>query len=565
MRRVSCAHDKSTGPAGAPRAHWKLVSTAVLVAGVLTVHPAAAETAGERIARQGRVESGVMSCSSCHGVDGGGNEQSGFPRLAGLDATYIERQLLAFKEGKRKNPVMEGMAAPLTDQNIRDVALYYAGLPPVNHAQAPAGVSTATGESLAAYGDMADRGLPGCFQCHGSGGSGVGQAFPPLTGQPYSYLLVQLKAWKSGARGGEPLGLMMAVSSRLTDAEAESVAAYLAGLPLADQDERGDRKATIEESNRGEGPFTTADARSRGTPTAYQGEVEPGRALGASGYFQPPAHGTAPEGKMGDMVRLGEAMFRATSTHPVSARYVGNKQACSGCHLDAGRLANSAPMWASWVAYPAYREKNHRVNTFIERVQGCFTYSMNAQDSAVGHAPEADSEVMLGLVSYVYWLATGAPTGDQRMAGRGYPSLAEPAAGFDPTRGARVYAESCAVCHGDNGAGQAADGQIVFPPLWGPDSYNWGAGMHNIRTAAAFIRFNMPFGLAEPVQRKAVLGDQQAWDVAAYINSQERPQDPRFNGDVAAARKAWHDSEYDYYGKPRKPDGRLLGDGAALR
>jgi thiosulfate dehydrogenase len=184
-------------------------------------------------------------------------------------------------------------------------------------------------------------------------------------------------------------------------------------------------------------------------------------------------------------------------------------------------------MWASWVAYPAYRKKTKAVNTMIERVQGCFKYSMNAQASEVGHAPAAESRTIHALMSYMYWLATGAPTGDKKMAGRGYPKLAETEQGFDPERGAAVYAENCAICHGANGEGGYAGEELVFPPLWGEKSYNWGAGMHKISTAANFIKANMPLG------NFLTLSDQEAWDVAAFMNSHERPQDPRFTGDLA--------------------------------
>ena len=537
----------------------------ILLATTLVINSAAAETAGERIASKGASQPGAVACASCHGPDGGGNEQSGFPRLAGLDATYLEKQLRAYQQGHRKNPVMAGMAAPLTDQDVKDVAAYYAALTPVSHAKAPEGVATAAGEQLASYGDMANRGLPGCFLCHGPGGLGVGASFPPLAGQPYSYLLAQIQAWKSGARSGEPLGLMKAVADKLTDAEAESVAAYLAALPLTPANAPAKQQAAVQApASSADKPAPAGQGKSAVVP-AHHGEVEPGREPGAEGYFKPPARGAYPDGKMGDMIRRGEAMFNATNTHPVSAPYVGNKQVCSGCHLDAGRLANSSPMWASWVAYPAYRKKNDKVNTFIERVQGCFTYSMNARASAAGHPPAADSEVIVGLVSYVYRLASGAPTGDQHMPGRGFVKLAEPAQGFDPARGAAVYKDKCALCHGDQGEGHSARGKLVFPPLWGPDSYNWGAGMHRIDTAAGFIKLNMPPGLADPVNKKALLSDQEAWDVAAWMNSRERPQDPRFNGDLVETTQRFHGSRYDYYGKRKMANGRLLGEDSPVR
>jgi thiosulfate dehydrogenase len=94
----------------------------------------------------------------------------------------------------------------------------------------------------------------------------------------------------------------------------------------------------------------------------------------------------------------------------------------------------------------------------------------------------------------------------------------------------------------------------VFPPLWGARSYNWGAGMSSVVNAAGFIKANMPLSQGNS------LTDAEAWDVAAYIDSRERPQDPRFTGDLAATRKAHHDSPYDFYGQA--VDGVTLGEGA---
>jgi thiosulfate dehydrogenase len=138
--------------------------------------------------------------------------------------------------------------------------------------------------------------------------------------------------------------------------------------------------------------------------------------------------------------------------------------------------------------------------------------------------------------------------------GAAIPKLDKPADGFDPERGAVVYAEHCAICHGENGEGGYAGTEMVFPPLWGEQSYNWGAGMHRIDTAAAYIKANMPLG------NYMALTDQQAWDVAAFMNSHERPQDPRFTGDLAETTEQFHGSEFDYYGKREGPDGKLLGE-----
>lgn len=101
-----------------------------------------------------------------------------------------------------------------------------------------------------------------------------------------------------------------------------------------------------------------------------------------------------------------------------------------------------------------------------ERIQGCFSHSMNTQASSAGGPPAADSDTMVSLVAYSFWLATGAPTGDNSTPGRGYPRLKETSQGFDPDRGATVYAAKCALCHGNDGTGVThRDGRTLFPPL----------------------------------------------------------------------------------------------------
>jgi thiosulfate dehydrogenase len=156
-----------------------------------------------------------------------------------------------------------------------------------------------------------------------------------------------------------------------------------------------------------------------------------------------------------------------------------------------------------------------------------------------GTAPPADSTEMTALVTYMFWLASGAPTG-VKLPGQGFLSLARPPKTPDINRGAEVFKDNCALCHGADGHGTKLNGTYAFPPLWGKDSYNWGAGMHRINTAAGFIKANMPYG------RGGTLTDQQAWDVALYMNSQDRPEDPRFEGGTAQTRDAYHDENCLY-------------------
>lgn len=273
--------------------------------------------------------------------------------------------------------------------------------------------------------------------------------------------------------------------------------------------------------------------------------------VGADGYFAPPADDELPVGPFGDAIRRGRNIVLDTPTY--AARFSGNSQSCVNCHLDAGRKPNSAPLWAAYTQYPMYRSKNKKVNTFEERLRGCFTYSMNAQASPNGAPPPLGDPIYQDIEAYAFWLASGAPTG-QKLPGAGYPKMAKTELGFDYNRGAKVYAQNCALCHGTEGQGtRAADGKTRFPPLWGAEAYNWGAGMANINNAASFIKHNMPLG------QGGTLSDQDAWDVAAFINSFERPKDPRQTGSVEEARQKHHANAQSYYGKEVR--GKVLGQG----
>ena len=121
-----------------------------------------------------------------------------------------------------------------------------------------------------------------------------------------------------------------------------------------------------------------------------------------------------------------------------------------------------------------------------------------------------------------------------------------------------MFQEKCALCHGADGQGfKDAAGVQSLPPLWGPRSFNWGAGMARINTMAGFVKANMPYGQPNS------LTDQQAWDVAAFVDSHERPKDPRQTGSVAEAAAQFHADEDSWYGKTL--NGRLVGGGVAAK
>ena len=246
--------------------------------------------------------------------------------------------------------------------------------------------------------------------------------------------------------------------------------------------------------------------------------------------FRPP--NDYPLGPMGEMVAKGERLFRNTAIE--APDFVGNVLTCENCHLDRGRLKNSSPLWGSYGTYPRYRARSGQVETLAQRIQSCFRFSLN------GSTPELDDDVIVALESYMFWISQGVPVG-RKMEGGGYPALVDAEQDPSPERGRSVYAAKCGICHGEDGQGTKSGSNYPFPPLWGPLSYNWAAGMTHVEVAAAFIKANMPFGIA------GSLSDQEAWDVAAFINSRPRSQDPRFRGNVSETRERFH-SESDYYG-----------------
>lgn len=213
------------------RRSWFVLLVAVqllaLGASRVVAAPAAADVrAGERLAAA--ATGGPTACAGCHGARGEG--MANFPRLAGVGAAYLRSQLEAFASGARKNPIMQPMAQALSPQQRSQVAAYFASLPPP--AGNPDRAATAPSDSgawLATRGRWED-GVPACSQCHGPGGVGVGDQFPPLAGQPAAYLAEQLSAWQSGARHPGPLGLMEVIARKLSAADIQAVSDYYAGL-----------------------------------------------------------------------------------------------------------------------------------------------------------------------------------------------------------------------------------------------------------------------------------------------------------------------------------------------
>jgi thiosulfate dehydrogenase len=258
--------------------------------------------------------------------------------------------------------------------------------------------------------------------------------------------------------------------------------------------------------------------------------------------WSPPAPDVFPPGPLGEAVRYGHELVVHTDRY--KERFHINGLTCQSCHLEAGRKAGAIPLWGAWGVYPRFREASGHVDRMTERIQACFRFSMN------GVPPPPQSPEMVALESYAFWLARGLTIGED-PPGRRFRELAQPRHTPDPSRGKSIYQTSCARCHGQDGQELYSDQHYVFPPLWGMNSYNFGASMHQLDVAAAFVLANMN------QERGNQLGEQDAWDVAAFMNSHQRPQDPGFVQDVAHTKAQRHSKHMCFYGTSQ--DGHLLG------
>lgn len=247
------------------------------------------------------------------------------------------------------------------------------------------------------------------------------------------------------------------------------------------------------------------------------------------------------------VIRRGHDLFM--NTQQLRGKNVFNNMNCSSCHMGEGRLPFAGPVWPAAVTLPDFRPKNNHVNNLEERIAGCFSYSMNGTPPAYG------SDDMLALSAYHQWLAKGVEMYPSApIYGRGYPKLNDPQQKPDYKRGKQVYEAKCSLCHSNDGSGLVQNGKVVFPAVWGDNSYNWGAGIARTFTLAAFVKHNMPLG------QRGTLSDQEAWDVAYYIDTQERPQDPRYTGNVKETRAKYDATFHKATNYGLTVNGKLLGD-----
>lgn len=219
------------------------------------------------------------------------------------------------------------------------------------------------------------------------------------------------------------------------------------------------------------------------------------------------------------LVRYGASLFKNTSYYlgpKGSLDQISNGMNCQNCHEAAGTKLFSNCLNAVAANYPRYRDRSGRVESISFRINECMERSLN------GQSLDTNGIEMQAIIAYLQWLGAGVQKG-VRPVGAGVPELPYLERAADPARGKIAYSVHCEKCHTQSGAGQYLPDSsgYLYPPLWGAASFNTGAGMFRISKLAAFIRYNMPFGTN---RQNPVLTNEEAWDIAAHIVSQKRPE-----------------------------------------
>jgi thiosulfate dehydrogenase len=215
-----------------------------------------------------------------------------------------------------------------------------------------------------------------------------------------------------------------------------------------------------------------------------------------------------PAGPLGDTIRLGRTLVEQTATHELTKAHVGNALNCTSCHLKNGTDPRAATFLGVATAYPAWSPRERRVITLEDRVLNCFMRSCH------GVRPPLGSKPSVAITAYITWLSEGEPmhmNGKSPHGPAAVPALMIKPQLADAARGKLLYGSKCADCHQDDGAGDEDN-----PPVWGPRSYNQGAGLSNILQLASWLKVAMPLD-------DATLTEQESLDIAAFVNSHARP------------------------------------------
>ena len=225
-----------------------------------------------------------------------------------------------------------------------------------------------------------------------------------------------------------------------------------------------------------------------------------------------------PTDSAGAMIRYGRELIVHTAKYlgpKGTVAQITNGMNCQNCHLEAGTKPWGNNYGSVASMYPRFRDRSGSIESIEKRINDCLQRSLH------GRAIDNNSQEMRAIKAYILWLGKEIPKG-QTARGSGIMQLPLMERAADPDAGKQIYLTQCSRCHGMNGQGQpdSSGQEYTYPPLWGEHSYTTGAGMYRLSRLAGYIRNNMP----HPVNyHQPVLKVEEAWDLAAFINSQPRP------------------------------------------
>ena len=219
-----------------------------------------------------------------------------------------------------------------------------------------------------------------------------------------------------------------------------------------------------------------------------------------------------------ELLKYGQELIANTAYYigfNGTKKKITNGLNCQNCHLDAGRKPWGNNYLSVASMYPQVRKRSGKMTDVYGRINGCLQRSLNGQPM------DSTEHEMQAMAAYIQWLGQDVPKGKKAAGSKVFPiAFLDRAA--DPLKGKPVYEAKCASCHQSDGQGILADNgrSYTYPPLWGPRSYNDGAGLYRISKFAGYVKMNMPFGVSH---ENPQLTDEEAWDLAAFVNSMDRP------------------------------------------
>ncbi len=248
-----------------------------------------------------------------------------------------------------------------------------------------------------------------------------------------------------------------------------------------------------------------------------------------------------PSTPKGDLIRYGHSLITNTSYYfgPNGIiQKLSNGMNCQNCHLEAGTKLFGNNFYLVASGYPRYKDRSGAIESIKTKVEDCFERSMN------GQMIDSNGKEMNAFVAYLNWVGSNVSK-DKKPIGTGLQELPFITRAADTSKGRIVFRNKCQVCHGKNGEGQPGSDSSgkSYPPLWGAFSYNIGASIYRLSKMASFVKDNMPYGASHDVSQ---LTNEEAWDVAAFLNAQDHPYKD-LNGDWPILTKKPYDYPFGPY------------------